>query len=115
MKMAETHLDAPIEKPTIGQFDQTYLDALDRYDFQGACDFVWSLVQDLDEKITETEPFKLVKEDKPAAQKIIAELAHDLYLIARYLYPIMPEANVLIKEAVVDNKKPDNLFGRLES
>ncbi len=113
MKMAETHLDAAIEKPDRAGFDQVYLDALDRYDFQGACDFVWSLVQALDEKIAETEPFKLVKEDKPAAQKIIAELAHDLYLIGRYLYPIMPEANVIIKESVLKNQKPANLFSRL--
>ena len=114
MKMAETHLDAPIAKPTVGSFEAEYLEALDRYDFQGACDFVWRLVGVLDEKITETEPFKLVKEDKPAAQKIIAELAHDLYLIGRYLYPLMPEANVIIKEAVLANKKPENLFARLD-
>jgi methionyl-tRNA synthetase len=78
-----------------------------------ACDYVWQKVTDLDETITETEPFRLVKEDKAAAQKIIASLAHDLYLVARMLYPIMPEANVTIKAAVLANKKPDNLFARL--
>lgn len=113
MKMAETHLDEPIEQPAVAGFDQAYTDALDRYDFMAACDFVWSKVQELDEKITETEPFKLVKTDKEAAQKIIAELAHDLYIVGRMLYPIMPEANVTIKEAVLANKKPDNLFNRL--
>ena len=113
MKMAETHLDGPIERPAVDSFDSEYIDALERYDFMSACDHVWKKVQDLDEKITETEPFKLVKEDKPAAQKIIAELAHDLYLIGRMLYPIMPESNVIIKEAVLQNKKPENLFNRL--
>lgn len=114
MKMAETHLDGPIEKPQVGQFPENYLTALDTYNFQTACDFVWSEVQRLDERITETEPFKLVKEDKPAAQKIITELVHDLYLIARLLYPIMPTTNEVIKTAVLANKKPDNLFNRLE-
>ncbi len=113
MKMAETHLDAPIEKPTVNQFDQSYLDALNAYDFMSACDVVWKKVQDLDEKIAETEPFKLVKEDKEAAVVIIKELVHDLYLIGRLLYPLMPEANVIIKEAVLANKKPENLFNRL--
>jgi len=113
MKMAETHLDGPIEKPTVGQFDQIYLDALDRFDFMTACDFVWKKVGDLDERITEMEPFKLVKTDKPAAQKLIAELVYDLYLIGRYLYPIMPGTNLIIKEAVLANQKPDNLFNRL--
>lgn len=115
MKMAETHLDGPIDKPTVGQFPTEYLDALDRYDFMTACDYVWGEVQKLDEKITETEPFKLVKEDREAAVVIIKELVHDLYLIGRLLYPIMPETNVAIKEAVLENKKPDNLFSRLES
>lgn len=115
MKMAETHLDAPIAKPDVADFDPAYLEAFARYDFQGASDFVWAKIGALDEKITQTEPFKLIKEDKEAGQKLIAELAHELYLIGRYLYPILPEANVTIKEAVLANKKPENLFARLES
>jgi len=114
MKMAETHLDGPIEQPEVSGFAPEYTDALDQLDFMAATDYVWSLVQKLDETITETEPFKLVKEDKPAAQKIIAQLVHDLYIIGRMLNPLMPEANVIIKEAVLANKKPDNLFNRLE-
>ena len=61
------------------------------------------------------KPWKLVKEDKAAAVKIIKELLHDLYLVGRLLHPIMPEANAIIKEAVLANKKPENLFVRLES
>lgn len=114
MKMAETHLDAPIEKPTVNVFDNKYISALDRYDFQGASDFVWSKVGELDEKITATEPFKLVKTDKEAGVVIIKELVHDLYLIARMLYPLMPETNLIIKKAILANQKPENLFGRLE-
>ncbi|MDA8596975.1 methionine--tRNA ligase [Candidatus Pacebacteria bacterium] len=114
MKMAETHLDSPIDRPEADEFADGYDVALKRYDFMTACDIVWQKVGELDEKITETEPFKLVKEDKPAAQKIIAELAHDLYLVGRMLHPLMPEANKIIKEAVLANNKPDNLFKRLE-
>jgi methionyl-tRNA synthetase len=115
MKMAETHLDGPIDKPALAQFPEGYLAALDTYNFQAACDYVWSEVQRLDERITETEPFKLVKADKPAAQKIIAELVHDLYQIGRLLNPILPEANATIKAAVIANQKPDNLFNRLDA
>jgi methionyl-tRNA synthetase len=115
MKMAETHLEAPITKPEVAVFDPEYVSALDRFDFLAAADFVWRKVGELDEKITETEPFKLVKEDKPAAQKVIAELVHGLYLIGRLLNPLMPESSVAIKEAVLANRKPDNLFPRLET
>ena len=115
MKMAETHLDGPIERPTASAFDKEYLKAIESFNFQTTADIVWKKVGELDERITETEPFKLVKEDKSAAQKLIAELVHDLYMIGRLLFPLMPEANVVIKEAVLANKKPDNLFTRLDS
>lgn len=115
MKMAETHLDGPIERPEVSGFDSVYTDALDRYDFQRACDFVWEKVGEMDEKITETEPFKLVKTDRESAIKIIKGLVHDLYIVGRMLNPLMPETNKIIKQAVLDNKKPDNLFSRLES
>ena len=114
MQMAQTHLDTPIDTPTVAGFDPVYTNALDTYNFQAATDFIWSRVQALDETIAETEPFKLVKTDKPAAVVIIKELVHDLYLIARMLHPIMPETNVIIKEAILANQKPANLFNRLE-
>lgn len=113
MKMAETHLDSPIKKPAVNSFDEAYLTALNEYNFQGACDYVWQKVSELDERIATTEPFKLVKTDKPAAQKIITELVHDLYIIAGLLYPMMPATNVIMKEAILANKKPENLFHRL--
>ncbi len=115
MQMAETHLDEPILKPASADFPKEYSDALETYNFQGACDYIWKKVGELDEKIAVTEPFKLVKVDKPAARKIIIELVTELYTIARLLYPIMPETNVIIKEAILSNKKPENLFKRLES
>lgn len=113
MKMAETHLEKPIAKPAVSEFPAEYLQAIDSYNFQEACDYVWEKISELDEKITEKEPFRLIKEDKAAAIEMIKELVSDLYLIARLLYPIMPETNKIIKQAVLDNKKPDNLFLRL--
>ncbi|HMO78296.1 MAG TPA: methionine--tRNA ligase [Candidatus Paceibacterota bacterium] len=115
MKMAETHLDGPVDRPESAAFAPEYLQALDSYNFQAAADFVWNKVQTLDEKIAETEPFKLVKTDKEAAVVIIKELVTELYLIARLLKPLMPETSTVIKEAVLSNKKPENLFTRLEN
>lgn len=115
MKMAETHLEGPIEKPEVSGFDADYLKALDTYNFQAATDIVWKMIGNMDEKIAETEPFKLVKEDKEAAVIIIKELVSDLYIIGRMLFPFMPETNVIIKEAVLANKKPENLFNRMDS
>jgi len=113
MKMAEDNLDGPIERPAVTEFPSEYSDALDRYEFQQAGDYVWKLIGALDERIQETEPFKLVKTDSVAAKKIITELVTELYGIARLLAPVMPETSVAIKETILANKKPETLFARL--
>jgi len=114
MKMAETHLDATIARPEPVGFPAEYTDAIASYNLQAAGDYIWGRVGALDERIAVEEPFKLVKIDKDKAQDIICELVAEVYTIARLLAPIMPEANKIIKEAVLANKKPENLFTRLE-
>ncbi len=114
MKMAETHLTEPIARPVAGSFPTGYTESFENYNLQGVIDFIWAKVGELDEKIATTEPFKLVKTDKEGAVKIIKELVEEIYAIGQLLNPIMPEANIAIKEAVLTNKKPVNLFLRLE-
>ncbi len=114
MALAETHLPAPIARPEPKGFPSDYADALGAYEYNRALDFVWGQIQKLDQKITETTPFKTVKIDPEKGRAQIAELAAELYAVARMLNPFMPEANVLIKEAVLANKKPSTLFPRKE-
>ncbi|MAZ67441.1 methionine--tRNA ligase [bacterium] len=113
MKLAETHLDTPIEQPEAVGFPKEYTEAIDKFDFNAALDYVWRRIGDLDEKITTTEPFKLVKENEGEGKKLIAELAEELYLITRMLNPFMSETNTLVKKTILENKKPENLFPRL--
>ncbi len=114
MKMAESHLEAPIATPELVAFDSEFVAAFEAYNLQGVCDFVWKKVGELDEKITATEPFKLVKTDTEKGVELIKELVHDVYIIGRMLNPLLPETNKIIKEAVLTNKKPENLFKRLD-
>lgn len=114
MKMAETHIESPIEKPAVADFDKEYLAATNSFNFQAACDHVWKKVGEMDELITTEEPFKLVKTDPEKAKALIRELLHELYNIGRILNPILPKTSKIIKEAVLVNKKPENLFSRLE-
>ena len=44
MKMAETHLDEPIEKPEIRTFDTEFYAALQNLSFQEAADVIWKVV-----------------------------------------------------------------------
>jgi methionyl-tRNA synthetase len=114
MKMAETHLDAPVVRPEAVGFADEYTAAFASFNLQQVCDHVWARVGALDERIATEEPFKLVKTDKEKAQGIIKELALEVYAIGRLLNPLLPATSAIIKEAVLSNKKPDNLFARLE-
>ena len=113
MKLAEDNLDAPVERPEASPFPQEYWDLFDAFEFQQLADYVWKRIQELDERITREEPFKVVKSDPEEGKRIIKELALELYNIGRLLNPLMPTTNVAIKEAVLANKKPENLFPRL--
>jgi methionyl-tRNA synthetase len=109
LKMSETHLSS-----YSGINDRADIQYMEDYNFQGALDHIWSRIQRLDEKITVTEPFKLIKTDEEKAKKIIDELRIELLFIAHTLEAYMPKTSVIIREAVKANKKPENLFARLE-
>ena len=111
MKMSETHLEVE-DFPLL---DPATLDVPDMITFQPAMDHIWALIQRLDERITETEPFKLIKTEPEEAKLIIGELRSELLHIGRLLLPSMPETSAAIRAAVRANKKPNNLFVRLES
>jgi methionyl-tRNA synthetase len=113
MKLAETNLDAPIERPAEVVFPKEYTDAINSFELNHALDIIWHAIQRLDERITAEEPFKLVKSDPEKGKVLIAEMAAEVYAIARLLNPFMPATNKIIKEAVLANKKPENLFPRL--
>ncbi|MDP2652229.1 MAG: methionine--tRNA ligase [bacterium] len=113
MKLAETHLSEPIQKPEVTPFPQEYWNMLNAFEFNRAMDWVWERIQRLDERITREEPFRLVKEDAEKGRALIAEMVTELYQIGRFLNPFMPKTNEIIKETVLENKKPENLFPRL--
>ena len=111
MKLAEDNLEAGT-RPAAAGFPNEYIEAIKKYELNKAMDHIWSRVGVLDERITREAPYKLVKTDKEAAQKIIFEMTQELYLIGRMLNPFMPETSEKIKDAIVANKKPENLFAR---
>lgn len=113
MKLAETHLPQAIQRPEPSSFDRAYWDTIARFEFNQTMDSIWKRIQTLDERITTEEPFKLVKRDPERGKEVIQELTLELYHIGRLLNPFMPETNVAIKAAVLENKKPENLFPRL--
>lgn len=114
LTLAETNLAGPIKRPEPSGFPQEYASALDRYDYNTACDYVWKLIGELDKELTDTKPFSVVKTDLEAGKAMIAEMLLKLYTIARLLQPVIPATSDAIKHAILTNKKPANLFPRKE-
>ncbi len=84
-----------------------FFEILETFDIKKATDFVWEKIQDLDKKIQETEPFKVVKVDSEKGKSLISEMVLELYTIARMLNPLMPETNEKLKKLIKENKKPE--------
>lgn len=105
LKMAETHLSEPVTIPE-ESIPQNFKDAFESYDLNKAAEVIWSEIGAMDLLIQETQPFKLIKEDKEKAVQIIKDLAVRLYTVGRMLNPILPETSEKIKAAVKTNKMP---------
>ena len=102
MKMAETHLTAPVEG-IVPVIDASVIDL----------EAIWKMIGELDERIATEEPFKVVKTDLEAGKRIITGLVQGLADIAYRLTAAMPATSVAITQAVETNTKPENLFPRL--
>lgn len=88
---------------------------LDNFDIQKATDFVWFKIGELDKRIQETEPFKVVKTDLEKGKELIKANVQDLYLISKMLESLLPETSLKIQQLIKENKKPETpLFLRKE-
>lgn len=88
--------------------------AMENFEFHEILGYIWSRIQRVDQKITEEEPFKVVKTDRVTGKAMIQHYVSELSLISVMLELFMPETAEKIKQAVKENKKPENLFKRLE-
>lgn len=111
MQLAQTHLEGPAAVEFV-PYPNEFTDAFDRFEMNKAAEYVWQRIAALDQKITETAPFKVIKEDTEKGRAIITELVKELAAIDLMLEPIIPETSKKIIEAIMANKKPENLFPR---
>ena len=84
------------------------------YNFMNVLNTVWLKIARADEKITSEQPFKVVKDNPAVGKAIIQELVLEVHHIAQLLKPFMPDTAKEVENAVLANKKPENLFPRLE-
>ncbi|MCW9054851.1 MAG: methionine--tRNA ligase [Candidatus Pacebacteria bacterium] len=117
MKLAETHLAEAVQVEDIADKQIVRMrlnEALSSYQFNHAIDEIWKDIADLDDDITVREPFKVIKSDTEMGQRIIEEQVKSLRNIGLLISAIMPKTSEKILAAIKENKKPENLFPRLE-
>ncbi|MEI8130717.1 MAG: methionine--tRNA ligase [bacterium] len=94
---------------------EQFIQEIHAFDIQKATTFVWSKVQELDQTIQSTEPFKVVKLDEVKGKELITDLVVKLNTIALMLQSIMPATATKILAQIQANKKPEApLFLRKE-
>ena len=114
MKLAEEHLPNPI---TITKEDEKiseeFSKKIEEFKFNEAMDIVFTKISAADAYMNTNEPYKKIKIDADTARKDIEHLVRELYRVAVHLFAMMPRTSEIIKNAVQENKKPENLFPRL--
>ena len=113
LTLAQAHLDAPVAVDFV-PYPKEFTDALDAFEINRAAEYIWQRITALDQKITATAPFKVVKEDIEKGRAIIEDLVRELAAIDLLLEPLLPNTSKTLIEAIMANKKPENLFPRKE-
>jgi methionyl-tRNA synthetase len=113
MQLAQTHLSAPVVLPTLS-FDPEYIEHMEKFEISKALDLVWERIRLLDQQITDTQPFKVVKTNPEEGKELISALVLELAQTLMHLWPVIPAKGHEIWTAIKENKKPETLFPRKE-
>lgn len=116
MKLAEEHLPAPVLLTPEDTFvELSFTEKMNRFALHEAMDLIFEHVAKGDEYMTTEEPYKKIKDGATAdeARAAIERLVRHLAKVAAHLEPVMPKTAEAVLTAVRENKKPENLFPRL--
>ena len=113
MQLAQTNLPEPVKVEFVPYPDE-FKKAIETFEFSSALEYVWGRIQTLDQLINHAEPFKVVKTDPAKGKELIEVMVRELAFIDEMLEPILPATSGKIIEAIMANKKPENLFPRKE-
>jgi methionyl-tRNA synthetase len=113
MQLAQTNLPAPVKVEFV-PYPAEFKQAIERFELSSALEYLWGRIQTLDQLINHTEPFKVVKTDPEKGRELIEVMVRELAFIDEMLEPILPATSGKIIEAIMANKKPENLFPRKE-
>jgi methionyl-tRNA synthetase len=92
--------------------------SLEGFDFGGALDAIWAVINKANKSIEETKPWVLVRENRTAElHEFLAGLIEVLRVVARSLRPFMPSTARSIEQqfAQASISKGSPLFPRIET
>ncbi|TAL51289.1 methionine--tRNA ligase [Patescibacteria group bacterium] len=64
-----------------------------QYDYKAYLDEIFAVVDEANEEVDKKEPFKLVKQDPPAAKQVLSTIASQIRWIATALAPVLPQTS----------------------
>ncbi|OGI91613.1 methionine--tRNA ligase [Candidatus Nomurabacteria bacterium RIFCSPLOWO2_01_FULL_46_18] len=105
LTLSEKYLEKCPEMPE-NSIPEEFSEIPETFDTKKAMDYVWNKIQEVDQQIQKTEPFKVIKVDSEKGKKLITDLITELYTIARMLNPLLPETSEKLKKLIKENKKP---------
>lgn len=119
LKLSETHLSSEdLDIRTTHEFDRIVVNELNTFQFHNALSRIFGKIGFIDSVIEKEQPYKKVKSkndlEVSSAKRIIAAQVATLHEIACDLQPFMSETSAKILTAIKENKKPNNLFARLD-
>lgn len=128
----EAEVDASLKKVASSALDEVE-DHMDRLEFSLALEAIWKVVRRSNKYVDETEPWKLIKEDKDRLDTVLYNLTEAIRIIAQLLEPFLPSTAQRIEEqlgiepfgwesarefGLIENgtkvEKKGNLFNRLD-
>lgn len=114
MKLSEDYLVNPITLTKDDEkISEEFSKKIDEFRFNEAMDYIFAKIAEADVYMNTNEPYKKIKTDVDVAKKDIEHLVRELYRVAVHVVAMMPRTSEIIKKAVQENKKPENLFPRL--
>lgn len=109
MKLAQDNIE-PVNVEGQGfKFTDYPAEKLEEFRFDMFMEYAWSKIGELDREIQETKPWE--SKDK----EVIATLVLRLYQIGKLIEIVMPDISEKIINATKENKKPENLFPRIDA
>jgi methionyl-tRNA synthetase len=106
LTLSEKYLDGNFDSEE-QKIPQEFFALLNNFDIQKATSFIWEKIGELDKRIQETEPFKVVKVDLEKGKELIRENVLSLFVISKMLVPILPETAQKMEDSIKQNKKPE--------